>query len=205
MTLRRDWMRRLLWIYCFLAFTIKSLSAQTIPPDFRNWFFQQVTGKPFGQQTLLELAPQLPCVGSALTPPNAVGERTKIFDPTTGAWTRVGFGEGHWVWIAQAPAPAPVFSAADLALCGQPSNNPQPPAPPVSVINLDPIVARLDAITAQNERIFSNLSTQIGEVRLQVQAHDQKPNPVLEFLRDPKTISAILGAVGSCAATQCWK
>ena len=69
--------------------------------EFKDWFFKQVEGKPFGQQTLLNLEPALISVGSALTPPNANGDRTKIQDPFTKQWIRVGFGEGHWVWLVQ--------------------------------------------------------------------------------------------------------
>lgn len=64
-------------------------------------FMQQIAGKPFNQQTLLDLEPWLESVGSKLTPANSVGERTKILDPNTGQWVRVGFGEGHPVWIPQ--------------------------------------------------------------------------------------------------------
>lgn len=74
------------------------------PPDVllppREQFLAWVTGKPFGQQTLLELEPTLQAHGWLLTPPNAVGERTKIHPPG-GPWTRVGFGEGQWVWLEQ--------------------------------------------------------------------------------------------------------
>lgn len=70
--------------------------------QFKDWFFKQVENKPFGQQTLLDLEPALISVGSALTPPNAVGDRTKIQDPfAKSVWIRVGFGEGHWVWLPQ--------------------------------------------------------------------------------------------------------
>ncbi len=66
----------------------------------RAWFQQLVYGKPFGQQTLLELEPTLNANGWTLTPPNAAGDRTKVLYPG-GPWTRVGFGEGYWVWVEQ--------------------------------------------------------------------------------------------------------
>ena len=69
--------------------------------EFKEWFFKQVEGKPFGEPTLRALEPALISVGSALTPANANGEKTKIQDPFTKIWIRVGFGEGHWVWIPQ--------------------------------------------------------------------------------------------------------
>ncbi len=63
-------------------------------------FMAWVAGKPFGQQTLLDLEPTLNAAGWQLTPPNAQGDRTKV-KPVHGPWTRVGFGEGYWVWIPQ--------------------------------------------------------------------------------------------------------
>jgi hypothetical protein len=67
----------------------------------RDRFMSLVAGKPFGQQTLLDLEPTLNAMGWLLTPPNAAGERTKVHPPG-GPWTRVGFGEGQWVWKPQA-------------------------------------------------------------------------------------------------------
>jgi hypothetical protein len=74
-----------------------------VPPGAtpRERFMALVAGKPFGQKTLLDLEPTLNAMGWLLTPPNAVGERTKVHPPG-GPWTRVGFGEGQWVWIPQA-------------------------------------------------------------------------------------------------------
>lgn len=69
---------------------------RTPQQQFALW----VAGKPFGQQTLLDLEPTLNAAGWALTPPNANRERTKVLPPS-GPWTRVGFGEGYWVWIEQ--------------------------------------------------------------------------------------------------------
>lgn len=67
----------------------------------RDQFMAWVAGQPFGQATLLKLEPTLNAAGWLLTPPNALGDRTKIHPPG-GPWTRVGFGEGAWVWILQA-------------------------------------------------------------------------------------------------------
>lgn len=80
--------------------------------NFQGEFLKQIQGKPFNQQTLLALEPWLQSVGSKLTPPNAVGDRTKIFDPTTKQWVRVGFGEGHPVWIPQGSASGPAANGA---------------------------------------------------------------------------------------------
>jgi hypothetical protein len=71
--------------------------------DYQAWFNALIAGKPFNQQTLLELEPILNRYGLNLTPPNAVGERTKIQLPN-GQWVRVGFGEGRPVWIPQSGA-----------------------------------------------------------------------------------------------------
>lgn len=67
----------------------------------REQFTRWIAGKPFGQQTLLDLEPTMKASGWLLTPPNADGARTKIHPPG-GPWTRVGFGEGTWQWIPQA-------------------------------------------------------------------------------------------------------
>jgi hypothetical protein len=74
---------------------------QSVPGgDYQAWFNSLVAGKPFNQQTLLDLEPELNRYGVKLTPPNAVGDRTKIGLPN-GQWVRVGFGEGHPVWVPQ--------------------------------------------------------------------------------------------------------
>lgn len=73
-------------------------------PDYvgreRDWFSVLVFGKPFDQKTLNDLEPTLNAAGWLLTPPNAVGDRTKL-KPPSKPWTRVGFGEKAWVWIEQ--------------------------------------------------------------------------------------------------------
>jgi hypothetical protein len=79
-----------------------SPSSALIPGgDTRALFLSLVAGRPFGQQTLLDLQPTLARYQIALTPPNAAGDRTKIGDPISHRWVRVGFGEGHWVWVVQ--------------------------------------------------------------------------------------------------------
>lgn len=78
--------------------------AQPSPPA---WVMQIIGDRPFGQATLLAVENDLNCAGSALTPPNAEGERTKIWDPGAERWMRMGFGEGRWVWIVTTPGPAP--------------------------------------------------------------------------------------------------
>ena len=64
-------------------------------------FLSFVSGLPFSQQTLLDLEQtKFREYGWKLTPPNAVGDRTKI-QPPGGPWIRVGFGEGSWVWVPE--------------------------------------------------------------------------------------------------------
>ena len=69
--------------------------------SFQDWFMSQVANRPYNQQTLLDLEAMLQQSGSKLTPANASGERTKIWDPSINDWVRVGFGEGKPVWIPQ--------------------------------------------------------------------------------------------------------
>lgn len=159
------------FLILFLLFA-SPLYAQVPGGDFHAWFLSQVASKPFGQQTLLELAPRLPCVGSKLTPPNAEGERTKIWDPTTAHWTRVGFGEGHWVWIAQAEAPPPVITSEELLACGTPAPIPQPV--PIPSVDFSGVLARLDAIIAQNERIYADDVNRLNALGAQVKALNDK-------------------------------
>ncbi len=74
------------------------MPGEGLPPKER--FFALVAGYPFNQKTLNDLEPTLNAAGWLLTPPNAQGDRTKVHPPQ-GPWTRVGFGEGHWVWVEQ--------------------------------------------------------------------------------------------------------
>ena len=75
--------------------------ASSVPNgDYQAWFQSLIAGKPFTQQTLLDLEPTLNRYGVQLTPPNAAGDRTKIGLPN-GQWVRVGFGEGRPVWVPQ--------------------------------------------------------------------------------------------------------
>lgn len=80
--------------------TTMETQAGPVNGDYQGWFNSLIAGKPFNQQTLLDLEPILNQYGIHLTPPNAAGERTKIQLPD-GTWVRVGFGEGHPVWIPQ--------------------------------------------------------------------------------------------------------
>lgn len=64
-------------------------------------FMEWVKGKPFDQQTLLDLRPTFAAYSWELSPPNANGEYTKIRPAGMTRWVRVGFGEGNWVWKVQ--------------------------------------------------------------------------------------------------------
>jgi hypothetical protein len=86
--------------------------------DYQAWFNALVQGRPFNQQTLLELEPVLEQYGMHLTPPNAAGDRTKIQLPD-GTWVRVGFGEGRPVWVPQ-PGTGPGAGGAMSGGMGQP-------------------------------------------------------------------------------------
>lgn len=81
--------------------------------DYQAWFNALIAGRPFNQQTILELEPILNQYGLNLTPPNAAGERTKIQLPD-GTWVRVGFGEGKPVWVPQ-PGTGPGGAGAGAA------------------------------------------------------------------------------------------
>lgn len=193
-------MKTLVLVFLLVAAPV----AAQVPQDFHGWFLSQVAGKPFGQQTLLDLAPLLPCVGSQITPPNAVGERTKIWEPNAHEWKRVGFGDRDesgnlvgWVWVGQG-----VTTQPEPQRCG---SAPDPSPDPLPVLVID--YARIQAIVAaevhaevgadraegdtvyqQNERTFNNLSGQL-------KAHDDKQNEILAFLTNAKTIVAEVGVI----------
>lgn len=128
-------------ILAVILLCAKQTSAQCLPipnDDTRALLWTLVENKPFGQQTLLDLEVTLRQYRIALTPPNAVGERTKIGDPISGRWTRLGFGEGHWVWIVQGdvyqPSPCEV---------GPPAPPPAPPPPSIDLSGLEAQIALL--------------------------------------------------------------
>lgn len=201
--MNRKLVYRIVWWYALCCFVVKPAFGQTIPADFRGWFLSQVAGKPFGQQTLLSLEPMLPCVGSALTPPNALGDRTKIWDPQTQHWTRVGFGEGQWVWIAQGDGAPPVVQPCTLPVPAPVPSGSLPQGQPN--LDLSAVYARLDSIAAQNERIYVDEVNRLNALSAQLQTHDQKPSGIEAVLTSKTFWASIIGAASSCAATQCWK
>lgn len=91
---------------------------------FQSQVMSRLQGKPFNQQAVLDLEPWLNSVGSKLTPPAVNGDRTKIFDPETKQWVRLGFGEGHPVWVPQGGASAPTPRPSTIAAYLTPNATP---------------------------------------------------------------------------------
>lgn len=160
-------------------------TAQILPipnNDTKALFFSLVAGKPFGQATLLALEPTLAQYCIALTPPNAAGDRTKIGDPISMRWTRVGFGEGDWVWIPQGDVYTPNCVV-------------QPPPPPVDltqrVFALEQEVSTLIQKAAADEVLINNLMAEVNDLTARV--------GVLESRHIPTTCTArVLGIPISC-------
>ena len=188
-------MKRLLWWFCFFAFFWKPLIAQTIPPDFHAWFLQQVAGRPFGQQTLTELQAALNCAGSALTPPNADGDRTKIWEPNEQRWKRVGFGEGVWVWVDTTPGPPPTIT---------PCTSAAPPPQPIPAVDFSAVLNRLDFVYqqlyAQQERIHANAVARDAALSAQLKAHDEKPNELTQVFGN-RYVQIILATLATAITT----
>lgn len=69
--------------------------------SFRDYFNTLVQGKPYSQQTLLDIEQGLQAGGGKLTPANSIGERTKVWDPDAQDWFRVFGVEPNWQWIGQ--------------------------------------------------------------------------------------------------------
>lgn len=78
------------------------------------------------------------------------------------------------------------------------------PLPPLPSVDLTPILNRLDvllasqgSISAQNERIFQNLTAQIGDMRKSLEEHREEArqtrNKVMAFLSNWKTVAAAAG------------
>lgn len=160
------------------------LFAQVPGGDFHAWFLAQVAGKSFAQQTLVDLQPALACVGSQLTPPNAVGERTKLWDPLVKQWMRVGFGEGHWVAVYQGPSEDPPPSAIP---CGN------APAPPI-VAN-PPAGTPAPVLVIDYAKIAELVKADGDATRKDLASHDDKQNQILAFFTNAKTIIGEVGIV----------
>lgn len=160
-------MRRILTVLIVLWATPTFAQCLPIPNgDTRALVLGIFNGRPFNQQTLTDAEPFLNSYGIQLTPPNASGERTKIGDPLSGHWTRVGFGEGHPVWIPQSDSYTPIP-------CVPVTPTPVPPPPPVVVppspipppvtIDVSAILAKLDDIEKQNAANTARLEAAINE------------------------------------------
>lgn len=143
-------MKRLLFVW-IMGTMAAPAAAQCLPipnGDTRALVLGVFDGKSFNQQTLEDAMPFLNRYGIQLTGPNAAGEKTKVGDPLSQRWTRVGFGEGHPVWIPQGD----VYTL-NPATCGTTPPPPPvqipPPSPQPSPIDLSAVLARMDAIAAQ--------------------------------------------------------
>ncbi len=97
--------------------------------NFQQWFMDLVGNRPWNQETFNQLAPTLQQYGFHITPPNAMGEQTKIQLPT-GEWVRVGFGEGKPVWIPQGGAGGTNYGPAGPNPSGTGINSPWAIPPP---------------------------------------------------------------------------
>jgi hypothetical protein len=124
--------------------------------DTRALVWSVFEGRPFAQQTLTDAEPLLNRYGIQLTPPNASGERTKIGDPLSGHWTRVGFGEGRPVWIVEGDAYVP------NACAPAPPTPPVQPTPPMT-IDVSAILSKLDEIERQNDANTTRLEAAVNE------------------------------------------
>lgn len=188
----RAWIYRYLWtaVFCYvLGHPI--IHAQQ---DFHATFLQMVAGKPFGQQTLLDIQNQLACAGSALTPPNAVGERTKIWDPVAQRWVRVGFGEGFWVWLYQDPAAFPVIQPCNAQPAPTPPPQPMPPDLGSLPQEVNSIHALVVQIANRNEELSKAERDAIAALDQHLTAHDTNPSWLRKYW--PEIVAAISSFAG---------
>jgi hypothetical protein len=145
--------------------------AQCLPipnGDTRALVDSLVAGRPFGQQTLLDIAPTLALYGIQLTPPNAAGERTKIGDPISGRWFRLGFGEGHWVWIQQGDVYQPIVCPPIVSIpppvtLPPPVVAPPPVVPPSISIDVAAILAKMDELEREHKADTDRLEAAINQ------------------------------------------
>lgn len=81
---------------------------------FRDYWNSLIQGEPANEETLRRFEQALLSQGSRLSPANASNQITKIWDPDTQQWVRVGFGEGGWTWVPQGDGTGPQQGPADL-------------------------------------------------------------------------------------------
>lgn len=102
--------------------------------NFKDTFQSWTNGKAPTQAELVALEPYLKAFGSKLSPANANGEITKIWDPSSNQWVRVGFGGNKWDWVPQGDGsqPSTLGGIAQSSLIdpygGQPPPGWAPPA-----------------------------------------------------------------------------
>jgi len=154
--------KRLIILMVLLA--PKGAGAQCLPipnGDTRALVSSIFEGQPFTQQTVLDAERFLNLYGIALTRPNAEGERTKIGDPISGRWTRIGFGEGHPVWIPQGDVYVPIACApaAPKPVGGAPLPGEGGPV----TIDVSAILSKLDEIERRNDANAARLEAAINE------------------------------------------
>ncbi len=177
-------------LLCVLALaTLAQAQSADIPNgDTRALFNTLVGGRPFGQESLRAVAPILAQYCIALTPPNAVGDQTKIGDPVIRRWVRVGFGEGQWVWVIQGDAYEPVCETVRLP----PSLDHPPVVVPQPVAVVPP---QADAIAALSQRIDALVAAQA-----QLLALETDTNAKTTEIRDTsRTFAQQLGSIGKFA------
>lgn len=149
---------------------------QPIPNnDTRALFLSLVAGRPFGQQTLLDIAGPLAAYCIQLTPPNAAGDRTKIGDPISHRWVRVGFGEGQWVWVVQSDVYQPGCTTTD---------QPVPTPPPVPPMDLTPILTRLTALEQQLQLVTANLGAAVTQAQQDARAVQSSLDALASVVED---------------------
>jgi len=166
-------MKRILAAIVVVLALAGSASAQclSIPNgDTRGLVWSVFDGKPFTQQTLTDAEPFLNAHAIQLTPPNHDGERTKIGDPLSRQWTRIGFGEGHPVWIPQGQSGdyTPIACAVQPppVVVPPPVVAPPPPQPPPAVFDtlaLQAILAKLDEVEKHDDANAARLEAAINE------------------------------------------
>lgn len=197
-------MKRFVFVLVFVALAA-SVSAQCLPipnGDTRALVLGVFEGKPFNQQTLEDAMPFLNRYGIQLTEPNAAGEKTKIGDPLSQKWTRVGFGEGHPVWIPQGD----VYTL-NPAICGTVTVPPvvvtPPPVivPPVASVDLSAVLGRLDTIAALLAQQSADERAQMDAQTATLKAAIDEPAWFGKFFGN-RYVQVILTGIGTWLGTK---
>jgi hypothetical protein len=161
-----DKILRPLFTVLLIALLPAMAHAQCLPipnGDTRALVDSLVAGRPFGQQTLLDIAPTLALYGIQLTPPNAAGERTKIGDPISGRWIRLGFGEKFWVWIPQGDVYQPIACPPIVSIPPPVVTPPPVVVPPPLSIDISAILAKMDELEREHKADTDRLEAAINQ------------------------------------------